>query len=187
MQAQGNPTTALATRLVAAIRTFARSRVGWKAKLAAIVALLIGANGLNVANSYVNRNLMSDIAERHIAAFVQQAQLTLAVFTGSTIVAVLVRFAEERLGLFWREFMTERGVAAYMANGTYYRLAVSAEPANPDQRVAEDTRAFTATTLSFGLMAMNSAFTILAFSGVLWSISPSSSSFPFSMQRSARI
>jgi vitamin B12/bleomycin/antimicrobial peptide transport system ATP-binding/permease protein len=130
---------------------------------------------------------MSDIAERHIAAFVQQAQLTLAVFTGSTIVAVLVRFAEERLGLFWREFMTERGVAAYMANGTYYRLAVSAEPANPDQRVAEDTRAFTATTLSFGLMAMNSAFTILAFSGVLWSISPSSSSFPFSMQRSARI
>jgi hypothetical protein len=43
MQAQGNPTTALATRLVAAIRTFARSRVGWKAKLAPIVALLIGA------------------------------------------------------------------------------------------------------------------------------------------------
>jgi putative ATP-binding cassette transporter len=174
MQAQGKPTTALATRLVAAIRTFARSKVGWKAKLmfAAIVALLIGANGLNVANSYVNRNLMSAIAERHIAAFVQQAQLTLAVFTGSTIVAVLARFAEERLGLLWREFMTERCVAAYMANGTYYRLAISAELANPDQRIAEDTRAFTATTLSFGLMAMNSAFTILAFSGVLWSISP---------------
>ena len=35
---------------------------------AAILVLLIGANGLNVANSFVNRNLMSAIAERHTAA-----------------------------------------------------------------------------------------------------------------------
>jgi vitamin B12/bleomycin/antimicrobial peptide transport system ATP-binding/permease protein len=174
MPAQGTPTTALATRLVAAIRTFAQSEVGWRAKLmfAAIVALLLAANGLNVANSYVNRNLMSAIEERHIAAFVRQAQFTLAVFAGSTIVAVLARFAEERLGLLWREFMTERCIAAYMVNGTYYRLAMSGELANPDQRIAEDVRALTATTLSFALMAMNSVFTILAFSGVLWSISP---------------
>ena len=69
MQAQGTPKNAVATRLVAAIRTFARSEVGGRAKLmfAAILVLLIGANGLNVANSYVNRNLMSAIAERHIA------------------------------------------------------------------------------------------------------------------------
>ena len=40
--------------------------------------------------------------------------------------------------------MTERAVAAYMANGTYYRLATSGELANPDQRIAEDVRAFTA-------------------------------------------
>ena len=59
-----------------------------------------------------------------------------------------------------------------MTDGTYHRLATSGELANPDQRIAEDTRAFTATTLSFALMAINSAFTILAFSGVLWSISP---------------
>jgi putative ATP-binding cassette transporter len=139
---------------------------------AAILALLLSANGLNVANSYVNRNLMSTVAERQFGEFVRQAQFTLAVFAGSTIVAVLARFAEERLGLLWREFLTERCIAAYMAGGTYYRLAISNELANPDERIAEDVRAFTATTLSFALMAMNSAFTILAFSGVLWSISP---------------
>src|SRR5580692_7094717 len=174
MQAQGTPKNAVATRLVAAIRTFARSAVGGRAKpmFAAILVLLIGASGLHVANSSVNRNLMSAIAERHIAGFVWQSELTLAVFAGSTIVAVLARFAEERLGLLWREFMTERAVATYMANGTYYRLAMPGELANPDQRIAEDTRAFTATTLSFALMAINSAFTILSFSGVLWSISP---------------
>jgi putative ATP-binding cassette transporter len=139
---------------------------------AAILALLLAANGLNVANSFVNRNLMSAIAARHVAEFVRQAQFTLTVFAGSTIVAVLARFAEERLGLLWREFVTERCVAAYMVNGTYNRLAMSGELANPDQRIAEDTRTFTATTLSFALMTINSAFTILSFSGVLWSISP---------------
>ena len=174
MQAQGTPNAAVATRLVAAVRTFARSEVGWRAKLmfAVILMLLIGANGLNVANSFVNRNLMSAIEERHIGEFIRQAQLTLAVFAGSTIVAVLARFAEERLALLWREFLTKRCVAAYMADGTYHRLAMSGDLANPDQRIAEDTRAFTATTLSFALMAINSAFTILSFSGVLWSISP---------------
>ena len=174
MEPQGKSASAVFARLLTAVRTFARSEVGGKAKLmfAAILVLLIGANGLNVANSFVNRNLMSAIAERHTAAFVWQAELTLAVFAGSTIVAVLARFAEERLGLLWREFMTERAVATYMANGTYYRLATSGELANPDQRIAEDTRAFTATTLSFGLMTINSALTVLSFSGVLWSISP---------------
>jgi putative ATP-binding cassette transporter len=174
MQAQETPRKAVATRLVAAIRIFARSEVGLRAKLtfAGILVLLLGANGLNVANSYVNRNLMSAIAERHFGDFVRQAEFTLAVFAASTIVAVLARFAEERLGLLWREFMTKRAVATYMTNETYHRLAISDELANPDQRIAEDVRAFTATTLSFALMAINSAFTILAFSGVLWSISP---------------
>ena len=174
MPTEGTSITAVAPRLVTAIRSFARSEVGSRAKLmfAGILALLIAANGLNVANSFVNRNLMSAIAERHVADFVRQAQFTLAVFAGSTIVAVLARFAEERLGLLWREFLTERAIAVYMANGTYHRLAMSGELANPDQRIAEDTRAFTATTLSFVLMATNSAFTILSFSGVLWSISP---------------
>jgi vitamin B12/bleomycin/antimicrobial peptide transport system ATP-binding/permease protein len=51
-------------------------------------------------------------------------------------------------------------------------LEASGKLANPDQRIAEDVRAFTVTTLSFVLMVLNSGFTMVAFSGVLWSISP---------------
>lgn len=60
----------------------------------------------------------------------------------------------------------------YLANGAYCSLASSGELANPDQRIAEDTRAFTASALSFFLMAFNSGLTIVAFSGMLLSISP---------------
>src|ERR1700721_3811985 len=127
MEPQGKSPSAVFVRLLTAVKTFAQSGVGGKAKLmfAAILVLLIGANGLNVANSYVNRNLMSAIAERHIAGFVWQAELTLAVFAGSTIVAVLARFAEERLGLLWREFMTGGAVTTYMAARTSYRPATA--------------------------------------------------------------
>ena len=54
----------------------------------------------------------------------------------------------------------------------YQRLNAAGGIANPDQRISEDVRAFTVTTLSFTLMGLNSAFTIVAFSGVLWTISP---------------
>ena len=63
-------------------------------------------------------------------------------------------------------------VNMYLDEGTYYRLQTAEGLANPDQRIAEDVRAFTVTTLSFVLMLLNSAFTVVAFSGVLWLISP---------------
>src|SRR6202044_315784 len=59
-----------------------------------------------------------------------------------------------------------------LADGTYQRLNASEAIANPDQRISDDVRAFTVTTLSFALMALNSAFTIVAFSGGLWTIRP---------------
>ena len=98
--------------------------------------------------------------------------LYVGVFAASTIVSVLSRFIEERLGLLWREFLTRGAINAYLDNGAYYRLETTAALPNPDQRIAEDIRAFTVTTLSFVLMLLNSAFTVVAFSGVLWLISP---------------
>jgi putative ATP-binding cassette transporter len=174
MDAQEVPHKTTLARFIKAVGNFANSEVGRKAKLifAALVALLCGANGLNVVNSFVGRNFMTAIADRDKAEFVRQAMLYVGVFAASTIVAVVARFAEERLGLLWRESLTRRAIGLYLSKGTYYALDVSGELANPDQRIAEDVRAFTVTTLSFVLMGLNSSFTIIAFSGVLWAISP---------------
>ena len=76
------------------------------------------------------------------------------------------------MALLWREFLTRRAVKLYLADATYFHLGYSGTLTHPDQRIADDVRAFTITTLSFILMVFNSALTILAFSGVLWSISP---------------
>src|SRR5271155_2112407 len=174
MDAQAIPLKTTGMRFVRAVRTFGRSEVGWKAKLifAALVLLLCAANALNVINSYVGRNFMTAIADRDMSAFIRQAFIYVGVFAALTLVAVIARFGEERLGLLWRDTMTRGIVRRYLADGSYQHLNASGAIANPDQRISEDVRAFTVTTLSFVLMALNSAFTIVAFSEVLWTISP---------------
>jgi putative ATP-binding cassette transporter len=141
--------------------------------------LLLAANGLTVVNSFVGRNFMTAIADRREAEFARLAILYVGVFAASTIVAVVARFAEERLGLQWRDSLTREMLKLYLANGAYSRLASFGEVANPDQRIAEDVRALTASTLSFALMAFNSVVTILAFAGVMFSISLVLSLRPF--------
>jgi putative ATP-binding cassette transporter len=161
------------------LRNFSRSEVGGKAIgmfALLILLLLFGVNGLNIVNSYVGRDFMTAIANRDTDAFVSLAALYLLVFAASTVVAVFVRYLEERLGLVWRDWMTRRFVELYLRSPTYYRmndeLIRTRGIGNPDQRIADDVRVFTATTLSFALMLLNGLFTAVAFSVVLWSISP---------------
>jgi vitamin B12/bleomycin/antimicrobial peptide transport system ATP-binding/permease protein len=163
-----------AARFVRSVRRFASSEVGWKAKLmfAGLIAFLFAINGLNVVNNYVGRDFITAIADRNKAEFIRQALFYIGVFAASTLVAVFYRFTEERLGLLWRGFITRQVITAYLNHETFYRLEFSGELANPDQRIADDVRTFTGTTLSFVLMLLNSSFTVVAFSGVLWAINP---------------
>ncbi len=139
---------------------------------AALIALLVLVNLLNVVNSYVGRDFMTSIERRNLSAFWSYALLYVGVFALSTLVAVYYRFAEERLGLLWRKWLTRRAIEHYLDDRTYFRLHQAGDVPNPDQRISEDIRALTATTLSFVLMFLNATFTVVAFSGVLWSISP---------------
>ncbi len=161
-------------RLGRVVRMFARSRVGGKAKLlvAALLGLMLCINGMNVLNSFVGRDFMSAIESRDTDGFVHYAWLYVAVFAGSTLVAVFFRFAEERLGLLWRDWLTRRTVDLYIDRRIYLHLAESSSITNPDQRIAEDVRALTVTTLSLMLMIVNASITAISFSGVLWAISP---------------
>jgi putative ATP-binding cassette transporter len=59
----------------------------------------------------------------------------------------------------------------YFARRLFHRMQVEGRIGNPDQRIAEDVRAFVTMTLSLLLMFLNGVVTVIAFSGVLWSIS----------------
>ena len=137
-----------------------------------LLLMMVAINGLNVLNSYVGRDFMSAIENRNMDVFKQQALFYAGVFIASTVVLAFFRFTEERLGILWREQLTRRLTEAYMQDRTYYRLDSSTGVANPDQRISDDVRAFTTTTLSFILLIVNGTLTAISFSGVLWTISP---------------
>ncbi|HEX4772295.1 MAG TPA: ABC transporter transmembrane domain-containing protein, partial [Bryobacteraceae bacterium] len=161
-------------RFVRTVKYFLTSEVRWRARglFALLIAFALAVNGLNVVNSYVGRDFMTAIADRDMATFIHKSVLYVVVLAGSTVIVVLYRFTEERLGLFWRVWLTRRIISLYFADRTYLHLKESATVDNPDQRIADDVRTFTATTLSFTLMFMNGALAVLSFSGVLWTISP---------------
>jgi vitamin B12/bleomycin/antimicrobial peptide transport system ATP-binding/permease protein len=162
-----------AVRLWRVIRDFARSEAGGRAigMGVGLLVLLVAINGLNVLNSYVGRDFMTAIERRDRPAFIREAMVYAGVFALSTITAVVYRFTEERLGLLWRWWLTHRLVRIYLDGRLYYRLQASGGLSNPDQRIADDVRSLTTSTLSLCLIFLNGTFTIVAFSGVLWSIS----------------
>lgn len=161
-------------RLRTALEKLVYSEVGPKAVglLVLLFLLMLALNGLNVANSFVGRDFISAIEHRNLGGFQQFALIYLGVFAASSAAGVMFRFCEESLSLLWRHQLTKHLTEAWLRRRTYYRLEATASLANPDQRLADDIRAFATTTLSFTLLMVNGTITALSFSGVLWSISP---------------
>jgi putative ATP-binding cassette transporter len=160
-------------RFLGIIKSFLSSEFRWHALglFSVLIGLLFAISGLNVVNSYVGRDFMTAISGRDWAGFVRQAVLYIGVFAASTAVAVFQSFTEQRLGILWRAWLTGRLIRQYLDGRSFYRLKVDRAVDNPDQRITEDVRSFTATTLSFTLIFLNSTFTVVAFAGVLWTIS----------------
>jgi putative ATP-binding cassette transporter len=161
-------------QLARAGMAFLRSPSGGRAKWlgGSLLILMLVINGLNVLNSYVGRDFISSIEHRNSEGFALYAWLYVCVFALSTLVAVLFRYSEERLGLLWRDYLTHRIVGNYLDRRIYLHLEYPEGITNPDQRMTEDVRQLTTTTLSFILMILNGTLTTISFSGVLWTISP---------------
>jgi vitamin B12/bleomycin/antimicrobial peptide transport system ATP-binding/permease protein len=157
------------------LRQFATAEKGGRKAIGLfgiLILFLFGINALNVVNSYVSRDFMTAIEYRDYGGFLHMTLLYIALFALITVVSVLYSYTEQHLGLMWREWAVRESILGYANQRVYYRLKIKGEVGNPDQRIADDIRTFSVTTLSFVLMVLNGTLTVIAFSGVLWSISP---------------
>jgi vitamin B12/bleomycin/antimicrobial peptide transport system ATP-binding/permease protein len=153
---------------------FFRSERRWRAAVgfALLIGLVMSVGWLNKENSYVGRDVMTSLAERHAAEFATNAVKYVGLFAALTGAAVLLRFTEERLGLFWRRWLTGHLIDRYLAGNAYYRLTAAADIDNPDQRITEDVKSFTTATLALLLIILNAGINLVVFAGVLWQITP---------------
>jgi putative ATP-binding cassette transporter len=139
--------------------------------LIALLTMALAVGGVQVIMSYAGRDFMTAIARKDPAAYWVALGWYLGTFCLAIPIGVFYRWFEERLALLWREWMAQHLVKRYFNNRAYYRLRSSQCVDNPDQRISEDIRNFTISSLSFLLIALNSLVTLLAFIGVLWMIS----------------
>ena len=95
--------------------------------------------------------------KRNLSEFQRQALFYVGIFALLTVVAVINRYLEQRLGLLWRQWLTSKMVGRYLSSKHYHRLKQSETIDNPDQRLTDDINTFTQTTLSFVLVLLNSA------------------------------
>lgn len=161
-------------RLTNTIRQLIQSKQGPTAIRYGItlVTLVILFNVFNVINSYVGRDFISSIEQKNTNAFYTNAILYAVVFVISSAIGSLNRYTEERLGILWREQLTWKFTDNYLTERTFQQIIGSPGIENPDQRITDDVKAFTTTTISFTLLFIGGIFSAISFSGVLWSINP---------------
>eukprot|EP00752_Nemacystus_decipiens_P001729 g1672.t1 len=140
--------------------------------LATVVALTLLNSGVSVAFSYIGRDFWTALSNKDPAQFNVMLQRFLLALTAGVPVTVFYRYERSKLALAWREWMTKRVMEIYYAGQTYYALEASKEIDNPDQRIAEDVRAFTQVSLEFLITVLTSCIDLASFSTILYSIYP---------------
>lgn len=141
--------------------------------LALLGLLLIGYTQLSVILNTQQGGIISSLSAKDQTRFWQ----TIWTFLGVLIVYVPLfagfSYLQNKLGLFWRRWLTNRFLGQYFGDRSFYHLSnVTNDIDNPDQRISEDIRSFTQDSLVFLLVIIQSVLQVIAFSGVLWVISP---------------
>eukprot|EP00802_Teleaulax_amphioxeia_P007772 Tamp_07780.p1 GENE.Tamp_07780~~Tamp_07780.p1 ORF type:complete len:775 (-),score=172.86 Tamp_07780:113-2437(-) len=140
--------------------------------LAIVIAFTLLNSGVSVGFSYLSKDFYNALNSKNTDEFYPLLRNYALALTGGTPVAVLYKFYRDKLAVQWRAWMTQRILDMYEANRSYYALEMKGDLDNPDQRIAEDARSFTRTSLDFSITLMTSVIDLVSFSGILYSIYP---------------
>ena len=139
---------------------------------AGMIAMTLLNSGVSVAFSYVGKDFWNALSSKDTEQFyIMLGKYAAALLIGSPV-SVLYTFQKERLAVSWREWMTDRCLQLYSSNRVYYNLERGSEIDNPDQRITEDVRSFTAFSLTLFLTILTSLIDLVSFSLILYSIQP---------------
>ena len=150
----------------------------WKALglLALIVALSLGLVYLNVVFNYWYKDFYNALETKNEPEFWQQIIRFCYIAAAFMVVAVYYLYLQQMLQIRWRRWMTDRLVGDWLSNRAYYHLQLDVgrgdhRADNPEQRIEEDVKLFTDSTLDLSLGLLNSTVTLASFVVILWSLS----------------
>jgi vitamin B12/bleomycin/antimicrobial peptide transport system ATP-binding/permease protein len=147
--------------------------------LIVVVGLSLFSVYLSVVYNYWNRDFFNAIQQKDEPKFWHQLILFCPLVTAFIVSGVAQYYLQNWLMIRWRHWLTRRYQANWLADRVYYRIELANRATdNPDQRIQEDLKNFTESTLSLGLDALSEAVTVVSFFGILWALS---GAFSFSL------
>lgn len=158
-----------------------QSEEKWRARslLAAIIALNLGFVYTLVLFNEWNRFFYDALQEKNYPVFLEQLLRYTVLALIYIVIAVYRFYLTQQLEMRWRAWMTRHYLQRWLDNQVYYHLeltryaalAPDQSPDNPDQRMQEDLKLFTSSTVGLSMGLLNALVTLLSFVGILWSLS----------------
>ena len=137
--------------------------------------------------SIIGFTLFSIFMSVKIAAWDKRFYDALAAFNGKAMPALIVEYCgymgliigcivcgdwlQKRLIFRWRTHLTERFQSDWLGGHKHYRLQLTGEPDNPDQRIADDIYQLADKSIVLFRSFINNIAKFSAFVGVLWGLS----------------
>lgn len=162
-----------APRFVKIAKPYWYSEDRWKARslLVLLAFLLLGNTAFNVFLNEQAGEFTSALAAHDSDRYWVSIYKTAGLIVAAAPVYVFYYFVRDKLVNYWRRWLTHNFLDTYFRNNAFYKLAFDTEIDNPDQRIAEDINTFTLKSIYYFLLAIETTLQLVAFSGVLWSIS----------------
>src|SRR3984957_9230317 len=147
---------------------FTESEEKWSARglLAAVIGLSLASVGLSVLLNFWRLEFYNAIQNKDWDGFISLTLLYRHDDKGFTfgftplamshiVIAVFEVYLMQWLQIRWRNWMTQKFLNEWMADRAYYKISLAGSHElgtdNPDQRITEDIRDFTETSLSLTL------------------------------------
>ncbi|AFZ23931.1 ABC-type uncharacterized transport system, permease and ATPase component [Cylindrospermum stagnale PCC 7417] len=143
---------------------------GWM-MLALLLFLVLSVSGINVVSSYVGRDLVNAISNKNSSEYSRILIIYAIVLVVTTVFVVFSQYLKNKLTLHWLQWLTNHFLYKYFQNRAYYHINSNVDIDNPDQRISLEIGSFTNISLNLFLTILNQIVDLIAFCGILWSIS----------------
>ncbi|MEO0352186.1 MAG: ABC transporter ATP-binding protein/permease [Cyanobacteria bacterium P01_A01_bin.15] len=137
--------------------------------LAILIGLSILSSSALVFESLQRGEFISALAARDAQRFHASLIILIGILLTSALFLSASTYVRERLGLHWRRWLTRYILTTYLSQQRFYRLSSNID--NPDQRMSEDIKKVTQTSVFILTTLLESGIQLIGFIGVLWSVS----------------
>lgn len=146
------------------------ARQAWMLTIA-LAACLIASTAATVVLNHWTRWFFDALERRDGAALWSATTSFFLIVAAMAAIGVGIVLARERLQVRWRAWMIDTLVGRWLERQRFYHMAADgSQPANPEYRIADDSRWATEPLVDLGIGLVIATFAAAAFISILWTV-----------------